>query len=192
MNAVIGERAEEARVHLLEMELDGIIVGAGDAVEVRKRRRGEALLGKDVLKGEFDVVAGERLAVVEADVFGEREGVGQAVVADRVAGGQIENDLFVVVGFEQTAEHILRDDVHRAVGLAVRVQRDGLGRLADDDGAAGLDAVGRGCGVVGFGLVCRGLAGTARKQGQHHDQGQNYCKNSLHILSSLFHYSPVT
>ena len=159
MGEVERHDVEEGGVGAREGEADGAVVDhldAGEALGVTSRHLVEArdhaeepstralrLGADDAVDRVLDVVGHQLAAVVEGDALLEREGVGEAVLADLVALGQVRNEiggagLVVHQAVEQALDH-------RPVLPVVadgRIERADIVLVGDDHRAALLDVLG--------------------------------------------------
>jgi hypothetical protein len=138
----VGEVRQEGRVGFVEGELDGQVVERLDALD-RREEEGEreragvverVVLVEHALEGEDDGLGVELGAVVEGHPLAQAEGVDGAILGDLPLGGERGLDLEGAVGkADEAVVEVDRDAEVVGGGHRMRVERLGLGDLADDE-----------------------------------------------------------
>ena len=121
-------RPDERHIGALQHDLDRMVVDhleAVDQVETAARARGN--LGvDDGLVGEFDVLGGEGLAVapfdvaLQVDLPGATVRGNAAILAGRQLGGEVRDELALVVDVPERIEH---QGLGNGVGAAIRIEQ---------------------------------------------------------------------
>ena len=138
-------RHDERRERLLQLEDDGVRIGRDHVLgALHDRARARMDLDEIFLRGEDDVVGGERLAVMPFHVLLELERVGQAVGRDAPRLGEARHRLEVEIVAQQAFVDLAGDDRGRRRLVDADHQGRRLGRNDDVHRAAALRRLRRG------------------------------------------------
>jgi hypothetical protein len=102
------------------------------------------ILRAQAVEAELHVIGGEIVAIVEFHARSQLERVGQAVIGDVEAFGQLRIGLGIGVERHQRRIDLLDHDMRHAAGSALRIEAGRIGRERGDQGAAGLGRSGGG------------------------------------------------
>ena len=154
---------EERCVGLLQLDLDGHVVGRADRLDAADDALRASVLFQAGLERPLDVFAGEGFAVMPLHAAAQLEGVGLLIGADSPRAGELRLRGAVLVDPDETFEDLGLDVERRGAGGEAGVERFGV--VVDDDNHRVVGGVGAG--------VSRAPVATAAAGGQGH--GQREC-----------------
>ena len=163
------QAGQEGRAGLLQGDDEGVVIGALHGVHHGQIAGQIAVLLNDLFVGELHIRGGEGLAVVPLHALAQVEGVGEVVLRDLPALGQIGDDLFVVVQRQQAAVEVAGHVIGIVVGVGVRVEAGGVAAKADQQ-----HLLPARFGRAGAGRAGAGRAAAAGRQAQRHDRGHQH------------------